>query len=118
MQQKLLRLNVTGFSGGMSVFDSSIKEMLRPGKVWTVHRAETRDTTAPVACFPSSSFCCNCTSTHKPRTGDLSWAPDGLQSDIDTDRVVVNIDTSILITDPNLNYFQIKMNSAFNTISE
>jgi hypothetical protein len=31
---------------------------------------------------------------------------------------MVNIDTSILITDPNLNNFQIKMNSVFNTISE
>jgi hypothetical protein len=28
-----------------------------------------------------------------------------LQSDIDTDRVMVNIDTSILITNPNLNDF-------------
>ena len=31
---------------------------------------------------------------------------------------MVNIDTSIWITDPNLNDFQIKMNSVFNTISE
>ena len=42
----------------------------------------------------------------------------GLQSDIDTDRVMLNIDTSTLITNPNLNDFQIKMNSVFNTISE
>jgi hypothetical protein len=41
-----------------------------------------------------------------------------LQSDIDTDRVMVDIDTSNLITNPNLNDFQIKMNSVFNTISE
>jgi hypothetical protein len=38
--------------------------------------------------------------TANPRTGDFSWAPDGLQSDIDTDRVMFNIDTGILITSP------------------
>jgi hypothetical protein len=32
--------------------------------------------------------------------------------------VIVNIDTSILITNPHLNDFQIKMNSVFDTISE
>ena len=37
---------------------------------------------------------------------------------IDTDRVMVNIDTSTLLTNPNLNDFQIKMNSVFDTISE
>ena len=37
---------------------------------------------------------------------------------MDTDRVMVNIDTGILITNPNLNDFQIKMNSVFNTISQ
>ena len=79
--------------------------MLGPEQVWTVHCAVIRDITAPV-------------STHKTRTRDFSWAPDGLQSDIDTDLVVVNIDTGILITNPNLNDFQIKMNSVFNTISE
>jgi hypothetical protein len=57
-------------------------------------------------------------STHKPRTHDFSWAPDGLQTDIDTDRVMVKIDTGILIINPNLNDFQIKINSAFNNISE
>ena len=31
---------------------------------------------------------------------------------------MVNIDTGILITNPNLNYFQIKMHSVFNTICE
>jgi hypothetical protein len=37
---------------------------------------------------------------------------------MDTDGLMVNIDTSIWITDPNLNDFHIKMNSVFNTISE
>jgi hypothetical protein len=60
----------------------------------------------------------NPTSTHKPRTRDFIWAPDGLQSAIDTDQVVVNIGTSVLIRNPNLNDFQIKINSVFNTISE
>jgi hypothetical protein len=80
---------------------------LRPEQVWTVRRTRrrTRNITASV-------------STHKPRTRDFSWAPDGLQSDIDTDRVMVNIDTNILNTNPNLNDFQIKMNSVFKTISE
>jgi hypothetical protein len=83
----------------MSVFARSIKEMLqlRPEQVWTVHRAVSRDTTAPVSCSHSSSFSCNRTSAHKPRTCAFSWAP---TSDIDTDRVMVNIDTSILITSP------------------
>jgi hypothetical protein len=104
----------------MSVFSRRIKEMLqlRPEQVWTMHRAVTCNTTASVTCSHSSSFCCNRTSTHKPRTRDFSWAPDGLQTDINTDRVIVNIDTSILITNPHLNDFQIKMNSVFNTISE
>ena len=75
----------------------------------TVRRAETRDTTAPVSCSNSLSFCCNRTSTHKPRTRDFSWEPDGLQSDIDTDRVMVDIDTSILITNTHLNDFQISI---------
>ena len=57
---------------------------LRPEQVCTVHRVVTRNTATLV-------------STQKPRTRDLSWAPDGLQNDIDTDRVIVNIDTSILI---------------------
>ena len=83
-----------------------------------VHRAVTRDTTAPFSSSDSSSFCCNRTSTHKPRTRDFSWAPDGLQTDIDIDRVMVNIDTSILITNPNVNDFKMKLNSVFNTISE
>ena len=113
------------------MFVRRIKEtlQLRPEQVWTVRRAETRDTTAPVSCSLSSSFCCNRTSTHKPphihrtsthkpRTRNFSWAPDGLQSDIDTDRVMVNIDTGILIANPNLNDFQMKMNSVFKTISE
>jgi hypothetical protein len=58
-------------------------------------------------------------SAHKPRTRDLSWALDGLQSDMDTDRVMVNLETGILIKEsPKLNDFQIKMSSVFNTISE
>jgi hypothetical protein len=91
----------------MAVFARRIKVMLqlRPEQVWTVRRTRTRDITAPV-------------STHKPRTRDLIWAPDVLQSNIDTDRVMVNIDTGILIRNPNLNDFQIKMCSVFNTISE
>jgi hypothetical protein len=84
---------------------------LRPEQVWTVHRAETRNTTAPVSCSYSSSFCCNRTATHKPRTRDFSWASDGPQSDVDTDRVMVNIDTGILMINPNLSDSQIKMNS-------
>jgi hypothetical protein len=100
----------------MSVFDHRIKEMLqlRPEQVWTV----TRNTTATLSCSPSTSFCCNRTSTHKPRTSYFSWAPDCLKSNIDTNRVIVNIDTSIFITNPNLNDFQIEVNSVFNTISE
>jgi hypothetical protein len=66
--------------------------------------AVTRNITAPV-------------STHKPRTCNFTWAP-FLQSNIDTHRVMVNTDTSILITSTNLNNFRIKMNSVFNTISE
>jgi hypothetical protein len=91
----------------MSVFARGVKEMLqlRPEQVWTVRHAETRDTTAPVSCSSSSSFYCNCTSTHKPRTRDFSWVRDGLQSDIDTDRMMVNTHTSTLITNPNLNDF-------------
>jgi hypothetical protein len=101
-------------------FVHRITEMLqlRPEQVWTVHLAEARDTTAPLSSSHSSSFCCNRTSTHKPHTHDFSWVPHGLQIDIDRDWVMVNIDTSILITNPNLNDFQIKMNSVFNTISE
>jgi hypothetical protein len=57
--------------------------------MWTVRRAETRDITATV-------------STHKPRTHDFSWAPDVLQSTIDTDRVMVNIDTGIIDKKPKL----------------
>jgi hypothetical protein len=97
----------------MSVFARRIKYMLqvRPEQVCTVHRAETRNTTAPVSCSHSSSFCCNRTATHKPRTRDFSWSPVGLQSDVDTDRVMVNIDTGILMINPNLSDFQIKMNS-------
>jgi hypothetical protein len=77
----------------------------RPDQVCTVHRVVTRNTTALL-------------STQKPRTRDFSWAPDGLQNDIDTDRVMVKTDTSILIRYPKLNDFQIKRNSVFNTISE
>jgi hypothetical protein len=112
------RCYFTGLFGAMSVFVRRIKEtlQLRPEQVWTVRRAETRNTTAPVSCSLSSSLCCNRTfthkpphihtqttahphtthrtSTHKPLTHNFSWAPDGLQSDIDTDRVMVNIDTN------------------------
>jgi hypothetical protein len=104
----------------MSVFARHIKEMLqlRPEQVWMVHHAITRNITTPVSCSHSSSFCCNRTSTHNPHAHDFSWVPDGLQSDIDTDQVMVNIDTSILITNSNLNDFEIKMNSVFDTIRE
>jgi hypothetical protein len=97
----------------MSVFVRRIKDMLqlRPEQVCMVHRAITHNITATVSCSHSSSFCCNRTATHKPRTRDFSWAPDGPQSDVDTDRVMVNIDTSILTINPNLSDFQIKMNS-------
>jgi hypothetical protein len=91
----------------MSVFAHCIKEMLqlRPEQVWIVQCAVTRNTTAPV-------------SMHRPHTREFSWAPDGLRSDVVTDRVMVNIDTSVLITNSNLNDFQIKTYSVFNTISE
>jgi hypothetical protein len=91
----------------MAVFARRIKEMLqlRPEQVWTVRRTRTRNITAPV-------------STHRSRTHDFIWAPDVLQSNIDTDSVMVNIDTGILVRNPNLNDFQIKMYSVFNTIGE
>ena len=110
--KKLLRCYVTCLFGRVSVFVRRIKDMLqvRPEQVCTVHRAETRNTTAPASCSHSSS-CCNRTSTHKPRTRDFSWAPVGPQSDVDADRVMVNIDTSILMINPNLSDSQIKMNS-------
>jgi hypothetical protein len=94
-----------------------VRGLFGPEQVWTVHHAITHNITATVSCSHSSSFCCNRTSTHNPRTRDF-WAPDGLQSDIDTDRVMVSTDTGILIRNSNLNDFQIKMNSVFNTISE
>jgi hypothetical protein len=91
----------------MSVFARRIEEMLqlRPDQVCTVYRVVTRNITAVV-------------STEKPRTREFSWAPDGLQSDIDTDRVMVKTDTGILIRNPKLNDFQTKRNPVFNTISE
>jgi hypothetical protein len=103
----------------MSVFGRRIRcYSYGLNKCLTERRAETRNTTAPVSCSNSTSFCCNRTSTHKPRTGNFSWTPDSLQSDIDTDRAMVSINTRILITNTNFNDFQIRMNSVFNTISE
>jgi hypothetical protein len=45
------------------------------------------------------------TSTHKPRTRGYSWAPDGLQSDTDTDRVMVEIDNTYFDNKPKLKRF-------------
>jgi hypothetical protein len=104
------------------VFARCIKEMSRlwPEQAWTCNMSRHSIThiTTPVSCSHSSSFHCNHTSTHNPHTHDFRWVPDGLQSDVNTNQVMVNIDTSVLITNSNLNDFHIKINSDFNTVSE
>jgi hypothetical protein len=85
----------------MSVFARRIKQMLqlRPEQAWTLRCVVTRNTTAP--------FCCSIphhihTQTTHPR---LQLGARWPQSDTDTDRVMVETDTSTLITNTNLNDF-------------
>ena len=98
----------------MSVFARSIREMLRlrPEQVGrcVVPCHVTPPLLSPGLIPHHFVVTAHTHTTHEPATSA------GRQ--MAYNRVMVNTDTSILITNPNLNNFHIQMNSVFNTTSE